>query len=756
MNFVFCFPMFNIAAWNIRGLNDPLKQVEVKKLIFENHLDILGIVETRVRNINKEAIRRNVFRNWAFFANYDSHPLGRIWVGWNTATLTVNIVSHMDQVIHCEVVHNDSRIRAIISFIYGANDDYERRRLWGDLRFHSSSFSSLPWLLVGDFNALRSIQEHQGHDIRWNQSIQDFNDLVNDAELLELRFSGILFTWSNKRDREGCIARKLDRALGNDAWIHNMERTVVEFHPTGISDHTPVFIKFGNPPKKKNSPFKFFNFLAEREDFIPTVASIWSVYLQGSYQYRVCSKLRMLKIAFKVKSKEIGDLSSLVKEKKAALDHCQRKLDMNPLDSLTRQEEKALLAEYAQAARNEESFLKQKSRVLWLKEGDHNSAFFFKTMASRRNRKRILSLQTSNGSTVEGEEAVGNEAINFYKNLLGKTRCTIPTQERKSFFESLDLGKLSDLQGFHLVRDVESVEIKEVFFSFNDMKAPGPDGFNAHFFKKAWPIIGEEITEVVKEFFKHGKLLRELNSTILALVPKVPNPTTMGDFRPISCCNLLYKAISKIMANRVREILPQIISHNQTAFIPGRKIGDNIMLAQELLRNYHKNDGAPRCAIKVDIMKAFDSLDWGFLLDALEAFNFPEKLRKWIHSCITSPSFSININGGLVGYFPSCRGLRQGDPLSPYLFVIAMEILNAIMQQQACSNPQFKFHWRCKKLKLIQLSFADDLLLLCKGCFHSVKILKEAFDLFQKISELQTNPSKSEIFMTAIPQDTRL
>ncbi|KAK3189550.1 hypothetical protein Dsin_029111 [Dipteronia sinensis] len=124
----------------------------------------------------------------------------------------------------------------------------------------------------------------------------------------------------------------------------------------------------------------------------------------------------------------------------------------------------------------------------------------------------------------------------------------------------------------------------------------------------------------------------------------------------------------------------------------GRCIGDNILLVQELMRNYHKDASCPRLALKVDLMKAFDMVDWGFLLETLAAFHFPPKVIIWIKSCLTTPKFSIFINGELAGFFSRKRGLRQGDPMSPYLFVIAMEVLSKIMAKRIEDSPSFKFH----------------------------------------------------------------
>ena len=165
------------------------------------------------------------------------------------------------------------------------------------------------------------------------------------------------------------------------------------------------------------------------------------------------------------------------------------------------------------------------------------------------------------------------------------------------------------------------------------------------------------------------------------------------------------------------------------------------------MKGYHTTTGPARCAMKVDMMKAYDSVRWDFVDAMLIKMGFPRTVIDWIMVCVTSCQFSINVNGELAGYFQGGRGLRQGDPLSPYLFVLCMEILSGLFCNMS-ANQNFKFHWRCKKDRISHLCFADDLMIFSKGDVHSIRMIKNVLTEFQVLSGLYPNPNKSDIFLS--------
>jgi hypothetical protein len=153
------------------------------------------------------------------------------------------------------------------------------------------------------------------------------------------------------------------------------------------------------------------------------------------------------------------------------------------------------------------------------------------------------------------------------------------------------------------------------------------DGFSAGFFKKSWSIVGLDTINAIRSFFSYGRLLKQVNATTIYLIPKVLNPSKIKDFRPISCCNTIYKCISKLIADRIKEVLSELVGPFQSAFVEGRNISDNILLSQEL-HNYNRKEGggAPRCSLEMDFMKAYDSVRWDFLLAILRMVSFPSRM----------------------------------------------------------------------------------------------------------------------------------
>lgn len=745
--------------WNIRGLNKSNKQSVIQEWIRKNSFQFGCLIETKVKESKVEKVMNKIFGDWNIVSNYEFSRLGRIWVTWNKQT-KVQVVYKSGQLITCSIILHGETEEFWCSFIYALNTADERRELWSDLQQQHdlASFRGKPWILFGDFNETLDPEEHSHFDVTpmVTSGMREFQDVVQYCSLSDMRVHGPLFTWGNKQENN-LICKKLDRVLQNIDWSQMFPQSYYVMESGGCSDHLRGKIFLSSEIQKPKSPFKFTNVIASQPEFLSLVADYWTgspaLFHSTFSLFRFSKKLKHLKPILRDLSRtKLSDISRRSADAYGEL--CAKQLSSfsNPLPHEVAAEAIAF-ERWERVANLEENFLKQRSKLHWLHVGDKNNKIFYNAIKERTTYNAIHEVTDPNGFCLRNMEDIKIEGVRFFSDLLSHT----PLE-----FTGISLDNLQTLipyrcttqeQGLLLV-DVTEAEVKQVIFSMSSNKAPGPDGYTVEFFKGAWPIVGSDLTVAIQSFFMFGFLPTGINSTILALIPKKTDARFMNDYRPISCCNVLYKIISKILANRLKIILPSFIAPNQSAFLKDRLMMENLLLATELVKDYHKEGVSSRCAMKIDISKAFDSVQWPFLLNVLAALNLPDRFIHWINLCISTASFSVQVNGELAGFFQSKRGLRQGCSLSPYLFVICMNVLSLSLDKAAEAR-RFGYHPRCKNMKLTHLCFADDIMVFSDGNARSMEGILEVFQEFSYISGLNISLEKSTLFLAGVNGPSR-
>jgi hypothetical protein len=301
-----------------------------------------------------------------------------------------------------------------------------------------------------------------------------------------------------------------------------------------------------------------------------------------------------------------------------------------------------------------------------------------------------------------------------------------------------------------LLQEFNVGEIEVALHQMHPLKSPGPDGFAACFYQNAWPTVKDEVCRAVLGFLNEGSFDADLNSTYIALIPKVRSPSKVTDYRPISLCNVLYKLISKVLANRLKKILPTIISPTQSAFIPGRLITDNILVAFEAL---HTMNGRLKgkegfMALKIDMSKAYDRVEWDFLEAIMTKMGFASR---WVHlvmTCVRTVTYSVLIHGRPYGHIVPTRGIRQGDPLSPYFFILCAEGLSALLHRAASERWITGFPITRGGTRLSHLFFADDSLLFCKASIFEWAKIQQILHIYEMASGQKINRAKTVIFFS--------
>ena len=293
-------------------------------------------------------------------------------------------------------------------------------------------------------------------------------------------------------------------------------------------------------------------------------------------------------------------------------------------------------------------------------------------------------------------------------------------------------------------------EVKMALNQMAPLKAPGPDAMPPLFYQHYWDLMGKEITTSILSFLNSATLPEHLNHTFITLIPKVKNPELVSKFCTISLCNMLYKIFSKVLANRLKKILPQIITEHQSALTKDRLISDNILLAFESLHcmQNHKFAKEGFMVLKLDMNKAYDNVEWSLLKSIMRKLGFNEKWITLMMLCLSTVSYSILINGAPNGFIRPTRGIRQGDPLSPFLCLLCTEGLHGLITQSALRGDIHGFSLSRRSPSLTHILFADDSLVFCRSNADKCQKILEVLQIYERSSGQQINKAKTTIFFS--------
>lgn len=596
--------------WNVRGLNSSRRQALTKDWI-NIHKPLFGaFIETHIHPTNTGRIISAIPAGWKFFGNFEHHSTARVIVVWDpSVSLVVYKVSA--QLITCGIFLQAHNISFTVSFAYGFNRPEERQPLWEELIWLNTNtpVQSHPWAVAGDFNQILRLSHHSHHLTQSvdTTGIENINLALQDAALFEAQANGLPFTWWDNHEVNP-TAKKIDHAFINQSWADAFSDSYAEFLEPLQSDHAACLVQVPSVHRSVRKPFKFFQHVVEHQEYKESVDQNWKPQdIQGTYQFKLVRSLKLLKPVLRsLNKRHFSGITARVKEQETRVTTLQSEVLTNPTEIVIREEHQAR-AKWQFLLSAEERFFRQKSRVNWMHLGDKNTSFFHRSASQRAAQNHIHFLRDADDRKLVTSSEIKAHAADYFQGIIRSTTMPISPVSISTLQELLPF-RCSDAQRTALQKTVTEEEVKATLFAMPQNKSPGPDGYSVEFFKASWDTVGNDVTKAVKEFFSNGRLLRELNTTAIALIPKQPKVCTLGDYRPISCCNLIYKVISKIIALRLKPILQDCISPNQAAFLKGRSLGENVLLASELIRNYHKPSCPKSCMLKLDIRKAFDTV----------------------------------------------------------------------------------------------------------------------------------------------------
>ncbi|KAF7827149.1 reverse transcriptase [Senna tora] len=680
-------PNMKILAWNVRGAANPDFRRAFRDIMLIYQPDAVILTETRISGEHAEQIISSLGFDNTFKVDGMGFA-GGIWLLWNPRAISVEIISFSFQEIHCLVKVNHTCF--LLTCLYASPRNSIRSLLWDSLT-NLAQHLNTHWLLMGDFNDIARNTEKFGGRPPSRRRLNSFNRFLNSCHLVDLGFTGPLFTWTNNH-RDGTIIRsRIDRAHANRSWLNHFPDSKVTHLPRTHSDHCPILLSTDRILCQGLKPFRLEPFWVTHPSFPNTVNLTWQKDIPLCYNLKNLASVlsEWNKIHFKNFSEEKKTLYKRLRG-------IQNTLSYNPSPQLLLLES-AIQQKYNLLLRHEEELWHAKSRINWLTLGDRNTSYFHAIATHRRRKNKIHCLENQEGIlTWDNAEIIAILRTHFIQVYNSPDQS--PSINIRSVIPTIP--QINPSNHSLLLRLPLEAEIKDTVFSLHPLKAPRRDGFHALFYQKSWNIVKDNLIKDIHNIFNSEFIPQDWSSTFITLIPKLENASKPHHFLPICLCSTQYKILTKLIANRIKPLLPDLISPTQGTFAKGKHTSDLFITAHEVLHSMNKSTVKEGwVVIKLDLHKAFDSISWNFISSMLLALNFPPKIINLILSGLHSATYSLLVNGRSTEPFTPSRGIRQ-----------------------------------------------DDILLFTKASINSCATIKEILDTFSNASGLQINTEKSKFW----------
>ncbi|CAN1729936.1 LINE-1 reverse transcriptase homolog [Linum perenne] len=717
-----------IISWNCRGLGQPRAVRALSELVKVHRPDVIFLSETLVQKQKMEEIRIKLKFDGCFVVD----PIGRsggLCVLWKEGS-RIDVLNFSTNCINMKV-KDDKEDEFRLTGYYGQPDRSRRAETWELLK---SLAGEEAWCVMGDFNDILHASEKKGTHPHPQYLLDGFREVVTECGLTDIPLEGYPFTWWRSRGQPNAVEERLDRAMINEDWRHKFPNASLTNLTATVSDHSPILLRTqGDLMQSGSRRFRFENAWLSHTEIRQVIVNSWvGTGIEDKVSNCVSALAswgRNLKAHF---SKEIAKERSRME----VLRHFDDPTSVRRMEE-SKEAINNLLGE-------EEVYWRQRAKQFWYKDGDFNTKFFHQSANGRRKHKALSRLQWEHGAWEEDDAGMGRIAVDYFNTLFKANGGDL-----EPVVEAVQ-PRVTAAHNATLNAPFSDEEFRLACFSMHPDKAPGPDGLNPAFYQKFWDVVGQDVILDCRRWLSSNHIPEEVRSTDIILLPKKDDATLMRDFRPISLCNVRYRILAKVLANRMRLIMADIIPEEQSAFVQGRSIVDNVLIAFETLHtlNLRRRAKDGEVALKVDISKAYDRVEWTYLEAVMVKMGFEKRWIEFMLLSIRSVAYSVVINSSRSEQFTPERGLRQGCPLSPFLFLICAEGLSAMVRKAAEDNLIHGVRVRRGAPAVTHLLFADDSFFFFRADIEETRKVKDIFQKYGRASGQLINFAKSGIFFS--------
>ena len=529
------------------------------------------------------------------------------------------------------------------------------------------------------------------------------------------------------------LLEQIDWFFTSPSWTLTYPNTMVNPLARPTSDHVPCVISVGTSiPKAKI--FRFEDHWIRMPGFMEVVDNIWAIHCHGDSAKIISAKFKLLRQGLKKWSTSISTLNRLVDNCNEIILMLDNFEELRPLHISEWNFRKIVKNRLQHLLNCKKDYWKKRCTTRWAKLGNENTAFFHSMATIRYRKNTIASLTRADGSVSFEHQEKAGILWQAYRDRLG---CSAPIDTAFDFSNYVQPSASLDDISAPFTED----EIDKIVMSLPAHKAPGPDGFSGLFIKTCWHIVRFDFYRLCREFWEGTVNLQSINDAYITLIPKMNSPEGPNDYRPISLLNISLKILTKLLANRLQSRILNLVHVNQYGFLKSRSIQDCVAWAYEYIHQC-KQARKEVVILKLDFAKAFDTIEHQAIINILKCWGFDDRWIGWVQTIFGTAFSSVLLNGVPGKKFPCRRGVRQGDPFSPILFVAGADLLQSMVNQLARSDgltpplpiPNTDF-------PIVQ--YADDTLLILQACPMQLTALKDLLRVFSAATGLKVNYSKS-------------